>query len=153
MREAPNCAEKCEKRLIVQICAGNGLKCENVRETAKSAISHPPHFIFASDISRHFLSGYNYWCDECSYHLLIYADDKKREVGCSTFNINSIILQILSHNIQLHTCTSILYTCTIHYTNILTHAISRREQYEVADVYHTVELRNRSGIIHTNPVK
>ena len=49
MREAPNCAEKCEKRLIVRICAGNGLKCENVRETAKSAIPHPPHFIFASD--------------------------------------------------------------------------------------------------------
>ena len=49
MREAPNCAEKCEKRLIVQICAGiNGLKCENVRETAKSEIPHPPHFIFAS---------------------------------------------------------------------------------------------------------
>ena len=48
MREAPNCAEKCEKRLIVRIYAGNGLKCENVRETAKSAMLHPRHFIFAS---------------------------------------------------------------------------------------------------------
>ena len=48
MREALNCAEKCEKRLIVWICAGNGLKCENMQETAKSAIPHPPHFIFVS---------------------------------------------------------------------------------------------------------
>ena len=40
MREAPNCAEKCEKRLIVRICAGNGLKCDNLRKTAKSAIPH-----------------------------------------------------------------------------------------------------------------
>ena len=48
VREAPNCAKKCEKRLVERICAGNGLKCEYVRETAKSAIPHPPHFIFAS---------------------------------------------------------------------------------------------------------
>ena len=48
MREAPNCAKKCEKRLVVRICAGNSLMCEYVRETAKSAIPHPPHFIFAS---------------------------------------------------------------------------------------------------------
>ena len=34
----------------MQKSAGNGLKCENVRETAKSAIPHPPHFIFASGI-------------------------------------------------------------------------------------------------------
>ena len=40
MREAPNCATKCEKRLVVRICAGNGLKCEYVQETAKSAFSH-----------------------------------------------------------------------------------------------------------------
>ena len=30
----------CEKRLVVRICAGNCLKCEYVRETAKSAIPH-----------------------------------------------------------------------------------------------------------------
>ena len=48
MWEAPHCAKKCEKRLIVQICAGNGLKCEYVRETAKSAIMHPLHLNVAS---------------------------------------------------------------------------------------------------------
>ena len=39
----------------MRICAGNGLKCENVRETAKSAIPHPPHFIFASDAKDYFV--------------------------------------------------------------------------------------------------
>ena len=48
MRDASNSAKKCEKRLVVMIFAGNGLKCEYVRETAKSAISHPPHLIVAS---------------------------------------------------------------------------------------------------------
>ena len=56
MREAPNCAEKCKKRLVVRICAGNDLKSENVRETAKSAIPHPPHFIFASGNGQHQLT-------------------------------------------------------------------------------------------------
>ena len=37
-----------QKRLVVWICAGNVLKCKYVRETAKSAISHPPHLIVAS---------------------------------------------------------------------------------------------------------
>ena len=51
MREAPNCAKKCGKGLVVWICAGNGLKCEYVRETAKSAIAHPPHLNVALSIS------------------------------------------------------------------------------------------------------
>ena len=46
MREASHCAKKCEKRLVVRMCARNGLKCGYVRETAKSAI--PPHLIVAS---------------------------------------------------------------------------------------------------------
>ena len=49
MREAPNCAQIMRKRLVVRICAGNRLKCEYVRETAKSAIPHPPHLIVASE--------------------------------------------------------------------------------------------------------
>ena len=48
MREAPNCEKKCERRLVVRTCAENGLKCEYVRETAKSATPHPPHLIVAS---------------------------------------------------------------------------------------------------------
>ena len=28
MREAPNCAKKCEERLVVRICAGDGKKCD-----------------------------------------------------------------------------------------------------------------------------
>ena len=48
MREASHCAKKCEKRLVVRMCARNDLKCEYVRETAKSAIPHPPHSIVAS---------------------------------------------------------------------------------------------------------
>ena len=48
VRDASNSAKKSEKRLVVMIFAGNGLKCEYVRETAKSAISHPPHLIVAS---------------------------------------------------------------------------------------------------------
>ena len=40
--------KKCEKRLVVRICAGNGLWCEYVREVAKSAIPHPTHKIAAS---------------------------------------------------------------------------------------------------------
>ena len=45
MREAPNNTKKCEKRLVVRKCTGNGLKCEYVRETAKGAIPHLPHLI------------------------------------------------------------------------------------------------------------
>ena len=67
MREAPNCAEKREKRLIVRICAGNGLKCENVRETAKSAIPHPPHFIFASECLVLFLLKFIPMLDLCGF--------------------------------------------------------------------------------------
>ena len=48
MREAPNCAKECENRLVVRIYAGNSLKCEYVRETAKSAILHTPHLSGAS---------------------------------------------------------------------------------------------------------
>ena len=48
VRGAPNCAKKCETRLVVRIYAGNGLKCEYVWETAKSAIPHPPHLNVAS---------------------------------------------------------------------------------------------------------
>ena len=33
----------------MRICAGNGLKFDYLRETAKSAIPHPPHIIVASD--------------------------------------------------------------------------------------------------------
>ena len=29
MREAPNCAKKCGKRLVVRICAGDGYKCDS----------------------------------------------------------------------------------------------------------------------------
>ena len=39
---------KVQKRLVVRICVGNGLKCEYVREMAKSAIPHPPHLNVAS---------------------------------------------------------------------------------------------------------
>ena len=46
--ESSKLCEKCEKRLVVLICAGNGLKCEYVRQTAKSAIPHPPHLIVAA---------------------------------------------------------------------------------------------------------
>ena len=47
MREAPNCERKCEKQLVVRKCVGNGLKCQFARETAESAIMHPPHLNFA----------------------------------------------------------------------------------------------------------
>ena len=47
MREAPNCAKKVRKTTGCADMCENGLKCENVRETAKSAI--PPHLNFASD--------------------------------------------------------------------------------------------------------
>ena len=39
MRKTTGCADMCGKRL----------KCEYVRETAKSAILHPPHLIVASE--------------------------------------------------------------------------------------------------------
>ena len=52
VRGAPNCAKKCDKRLVVQISAGNGLKCEYVWETAKSAIPHPLHLNIASASSQ-----------------------------------------------------------------------------------------------------
>ena len=51
MRVAPNCAKKCEKRLVVRICAENGLDCDYVRETAKSAIPHTPHLNITSDFN------------------------------------------------------------------------------------------------------
>ena len=50
MREAdPNCAKN-DWLVVVQICAGNNLKlkCEYVRDTAKSATPQPPHLIAAS---------------------------------------------------------------------------------------------------------
>ena len=34
VRGAPNCAKKCDKRPVVQMSAGNGLKFEYVQETA-----------------------------------------------------------------------------------------------------------------------
>ena len=40
--------KKMQKRLVVLIYTVKGLKCEYVQETAKSAIPHPLHFIFAS---------------------------------------------------------------------------------------------------------
>ena len=52
-----NCAgssKLCEKRLVVRIYGGNGLKCEYVRETAKSAIPHPPHLICKLDMKFEF---------------------------------------------------------------------------------------------------
>ena len=49
VREAPNCEKKFEIRLVVRICEGNGLKCDYVRETAKSAITHPQHLIVATE--------------------------------------------------------------------------------------------------------
>ena len=44
MRKSAKNGLKCGLR----ICARNGLKCEYVRETAESAIQHPPHLIVAS---------------------------------------------------------------------------------------------------------
>ena len=42
------CKKSAKKRLVVRICGGNGLKCEYVRETTKSAIPDPLHLIVAS---------------------------------------------------------------------------------------------------------
>ena len=42
VRKTTDCAD-------MYICAGNGLKCENVRETAKSSIPHTLHFILTSE--------------------------------------------------------------------------------------------------------
>ena len=67
MWEAPNFAEKCEKRLIVRICAGNGLKYENVRESAKSMIPHPGRGTLSLP-----LKSPDYYIIECQY--LIHLD-------------------------------------------------------------------------------
>ena len=63
MQVAQNCAKKCKKRLVVWICAANGLKCEYVRETTKSAILHPPHLhlFVASVVLQHRIHGVSFF--------------------------------------------------------------------------------------------
>ena len=41
----------CEKVRKTTVSAGNGLKCEYMRETAKSVILHPPHLYVVSELS------------------------------------------------------------------------------------------------------
>ena len=83
-----NCAgssklcEKCEKRLVVRICAGNSLKCKYVREAAKSAISHPPHLIVAFAAIKLISCQGNEFCiiEFCNDEFLEWKWDRDAEV-------------------------------------------------------------------------
>ena len=59
----------------MRLYAGNGLKCENVRETAKCAIPHPPYVIFGS-VTEHIYQEMPSICTQ--FHLTSYLLVMKR---------------------------------------------------------------------------